>query len=706
MYRLILSLGGLLLLASPSLAAPPSVVLIYADDLGYGDLGCYGQKRWKTPHLDQLAKDGIRFTDFYVAQAVCSASRTALLTGCYPNRVGIFGALNHTARHGIHRDETILPEVFKSQGYATACFGKWHLGHLPEFLPTRHGFDAYLGLPYSNDMWPKHPTAKFPDLPLIDGEKVIETNPDQSQLTTRYTERAVDFIAKNKEKPFFVYVPHTMPHVPIFVSDKFKGKSGAGLYGDVIEELDWSVGQIRAALKQHGLTDKTLVIFASDNGPWLSYGNHGGGAGPLREGKGTTWDGGVRVPFLASWPGVIPAGTVCKEPAMTIDVLPTLAGVCGAKLPPKPIDGLDIRPLLEGKPGAKSPHEALYFYWGQELQAVRSGPWKLHVAHNYVHPETPGADGKPGKMLTRKVEKSLFNLDTDIGESKDVSAANPEVVARLDKLLAKMRADLGDTATMTKGTGQRPAGQTETPKKLLLVGQGPDGGHAPGTHEYAAGMRILAKCLEGVPGLKVEVLHVTEPWKEGPELLARADGVVLFVAEGAKWLDADPKRREALAQVAKRGGGLAVLHWGMGTKDAASIPTALALFGGCHGGPDRKYQVLESVELTPEASHPVTRGLEPLKVKEELYYQLKFAKDGKVVPLVKATIDGKDETVAWGWERPDGGRSFGFSGLHFHENWKHVAYRRLVAQGVLWSLKEAIPEQGLPVRVADADLKP
>jgi len=233
-------------------------------------------------------------------------------------------------------------------------------------------------------------------------------------------------------------------------------------------------------------------------------------------------------------------------------------------------------------------------------------------------------------------------------------------------------------------------------KKLLLVGQGPDGGHAPGTHEYAAGMRTLAKCLEGVPGLEVEVLHVVEPWKEGPELMARADGVVLYVAEGAKWLDTDPKRREALTQVAKRGGGLAVLHWAMGTKEAASIPTAVALFGGCHGGPDRKYKVLET-ELKPaDPKHPVARGLETVKVKEEFYYALKFAKDGKIVPLATARIEDKDETVAWGWERPDGGRSFGFSGLHFHDNWKHVMYRRLVAQGVMWAMKLEIPEKGLP----------
>ncbi len=700
---------GLVLLLTPSgQAAPtatPNVVFIYADDLGYGDLACYGQKKWKTPHLDQLAKDGVRFTDFYVAQAVCSASRTALLTGCYPNRVGIFGALGPASKNGIHRQETLISDLLQLRGYATACFGKWHLGHHPEFLPTRHGFDVYFGLPYSNDMWPKHPTAKFPDLPLIDGEKIIEYNPDQTKLTTQYTERAVDFIAKNKARPFFLYVAQSMPHVPLFVSEKHRGKSGAGLYGDVIEEIDWSVGQIRAALKQHGLTERTLVVFASDNGPWLSYGNHGGSAGPLREGKGTSFDGGMREPFLAAWPGVIPAGSVCREPAMNIDVLPTIADFVGAPPGSLPIDGKSIRPLLEGQSGAKSPHEALYFYWGRELQAVRSGPWKLHVAHEYRHPDPPGADGKPGKQIMRKLPKSLFNLEKDIGEATDVAAENPQVVARLEKLMATMREDLGDSLTRVQGKGARPAGLVTPAKKLVLVGQGPDGAHPAGTHEYAAGMRILAKCLKGVPGVEVEVLNVVEPWKEGPELMARADGVVLFVAEGTRWIDADPKRRAALTRVAKRGGGLAVLHWAMGTKDAASIPTALALFGGCHGGPDRKYKVLET-ELKPVASHPVTRDVKPLTVKEEFYYTLKFAKNGKVIPIATAKIEDKDETVSWAWERPDGGRSFGFSGLHFHANWKHEAYRRLIAQGVLWTMKVEVPEKGLPVQVTEADLKP
>ena len=282
-------------LAAAAAPSRPNIVIIYADDLGYGDLGCYGAKAHTTPNLDRMAAEGIRFTDFYVAQAVCSASRTALLTGCYPNRVGILGALGPQTRFGIADSEQTIASVLKPQGYATAIYGKWHLGHYPKFLPTRHGFDEYFGLPYSNDMWPNHPTVKnFPPLPLIENEQTTETNPDQSQLTTWYTEHAVKFIERNKERPFFLYVPHNMPHVPLFVSDKFRGKASDGLYGDVIEEIDWSVGQILAAIGANGLEDRTLVMFASDNGPWLSYGNHGGSAGQLREGKGTSFEGGVR----------------------------------------------------------------------------------------------------------------------------------------------------------------------------------------------------------------------------------------------------------------------------------------------------------------------------------------------------------------------------------------------------------------------------
>ncbi len=440
---------------------PPNVVIILSDDQGYADVGCYGAKGFETPNLDRMAEEGVRFTDFHVAQGVCTASRAALLTGCYPNRIGLLGALNPSSRHGISASEKTIAEVLKPRGYTSAIYGKWHLGHRPKFLPTRHGFDDYFGLPYSNDMWPKHPTAKFPDLPVIEGEKVIAYNPDQTQLTTWYTERAVKFIAHNKDRPFFLYVAHNMPHVPLHVSDKFKGKSQQGLYGDVIMEIDWSVGQILAGLKEHGLDQQTLVIFTSDNGPWLSYGNHAGSAGPLREGKMTTWEGGHREPCLMRWSGQIPAGIVCREPAMTIDLLPTIAKLAGARLPEHKIDGLDIWPLMAGKPNAKSPHEAYYFYWNRELQAVRSGKWKLHLPHSYISLDgkPAGQDGKPVPYVQLNTPLALYDLAQDVGETSNVADQHRDVVMGLQALADKAREDLGDSATKQEGKGVRPAGQ-------------------------------------------------------------------------------------------------------------------------------------------------------------------------------------------------------------------------------------------------------
>jgi arylsulfatase A-like enzyme len=440
--------------------SPLNVVIILADDQGYGDLGCYGAKDIETPNLDRMAKEGMRFTDFYVAQPVCSASRAALLTGCYPNRVNILYALLPSDRHGISDEEMTIAQMLKPRGYTTAIYGKWHLGHRPKFLPPRHGFDEYFGLPYSNDMWPNHPVGRYPDLPLIEGEKTIAVNPDQTKLTTWYTEHAIKFIEKNKDRPFFLYVAHNMPHVPLHVSDKFKGKSKRGLYGDVIMELDWSVGEILAALKKHNLDERTLVIYTSDNGPWLPYGEHSGSAGPLREGKFTTFEGGVRMPFIARWPEHIPAGSVCYEPAMTIDLLPTIAKLAGAELPKHPIDGLDIWPLLAGKPDAKCPHEALYFYWDRYLQAVRSGRWKLHFPHDYptLAGKPDGKDGKPGRYIGAVTPLALYDLENDVGETTNVARQHPDVVKRLNALAEKARADLGDAAIRQSGKGVRPAG--------------------------------------------------------------------------------------------------------------------------------------------------------------------------------------------------------------------------------------------------------
>jgi arylsulfatase A-like enzyme len=439
----------------------PNVVIIFTDDQGYGDVGCYGAKGYETPHLDRLADEGMRFTNFCVAQAVCGASRAALLTGCYPNRIGMLGAPSHRTTHGIHPDEMLLSELCKQRDYATAIYGKWHLGHHRQFLPLQHGFDEYFGLPYSNDMWPYHPEQpdRFVDLPLIAGNDVNipRVTPDhQKQLTTWYTEHAVDFIDRHHEQPFLLYVAHAMAHVPLFVSDKFAGKSDQGLYGDVIMEIDWSVSQILSALHQHGLDERTLVIFTCDNGPWLSYGNHAGSSGPLREGKGTTWEGGTRVPCLMRWPGRIPAGSVCHEFAASIDLFPTIAGLIGADLPDHPIDGKDIWPLMSGHPDARSPHEAFFYYWGRELQAVRSGDWKLHFPHEYRTLDGPaGRDGIPSKYRQAKTDLTLYNLRTNVGETRDLKEHYPQVVARLEKLAEQARAELGDSATGQQGRGVR-----------------------------------------------------------------------------------------------------------------------------------------------------------------------------------------------------------------------------------------------------------
>lgn len=435
--------------------------------MGYADIGSFNPNPramgYETPHLDRMAREGMRLTNFYAAQAVCSASRAALLTGCYSNRVGILGALFPNSTHGINADEETIAEVLKKRGYATGIFGKWHLGHHEPFLPTRHGFDEYLGIPYSNDMWPPNSrNFNFPPLPLIENEKMIKevTADVQPQLTTLLTERAVQFIERNRERPFFLYLPHPMPHVPLYASEKFKGKTKRGIYGDVIAELDWSVGQILSALKRSGLDEKTLVIFTSDNGPWAEYGDHGGSVGRLRGSKQTSFEGGMRVPFIARWPKRIPAGSVSHKPLMTIDLLPTLAGLAGAELPRnRHIDGRDIWPVLSGRQKSGDVHEALYFYWGNELHAVRSGKWKLHVPHPSKEVPEPGNGGERGSSRPIKVELSLYDLEKDEGEKVNLAAKHPEVVERLMKFIERAREDLGDSLTKREGKNVRPAGQ-------------------------------------------------------------------------------------------------------------------------------------------------------------------------------------------------------------------------------------------------------
>ncbi|HYF36566.1 MAG TPA: sulfatase-like hydrolase/transferase [Prosthecobacter sp.] len=455
-----------------SATATPNIVVIFMDDMGYADVGCFGAQGYQTPNIDRLAQGGRKFTNFHVAQPVCSASRAALLTGCYPNRIGIHGALSPKATHGLAAGELTLAEVVKQKGYATAAVGKWHLGHLPQFLPTQHGFDEYYGLPYSNDMWPFHPEAKpgaYPKLPMIEDSRVVDedvTPEDQTRLTTDYTTRATSFIERNKDKPFFLYLAHSMVHVPLYVSDKFKGKSGAGLFGDVMMEVDWSVGQIMETLAKHGLEQNTWVIFTSDNGPWLSYGDHAGSAGIYREGKGTCWEGGTRVTSIMRWPARLPAGTSSDAMLMTVDLLPTIAGVIGAKLPEHPIDGKDVWPLLAGESGAKNPHDFYAFYYGQnQLQALTTGDgrWKLHLPHGYRtlgdQPQAKG--GVPVKYQPGKISAAeLYDLYADPSESKNVAAQNPEVVAQLQAHAQSIRAELGDSLAKAKrGPGMREAGK-------------------------------------------------------------------------------------------------------------------------------------------------------------------------------------------------------------------------------------------------------
>lgn len=435
-------------------AQRPNIVIVLADDQGYGDLGCYGSPDIRTPNIDRMAAQGFRSTSFYV-EAFCGPSRSALMTGCYPPRTST--AFNHSpkARTGLNPAETTIASALKPLGYSTMIIGKWHLGDAPEFLPMHYGFDRFYGLPYSNDMWPYHPLMHphenenprlvaarkraaytgyagqghyypegggFPDLPLMSNYEVLEYNPDETKLTSTYTQKALEFIRENRRHPFFLYLAHNMPHVPLFPGPKFQGHSHRDRYGDAVEEVDWSVGQVLALLKELKLDRNTLVIYTSDNGPWLEYGIDGGSAGPLRNGKGTHWEGGFRTPGIFWWPGRIPAGQVSSEVMASIDILPTVAGLAGARMPAdRVIDGRDIWPLLKGEPGAKTPHDAFYFFRGSPpgkppvLAAIRAGNWKLHLKQN-------------GDEFTGT---ELYNLEEDVGEKFDRAALYPDVVRSL-----------------------------------------------------------------------------------------------------------------------------------------------------------------------------------------------------------------------------------------------------------------------------------
>ena len=433
---------------------PPNFVVIFCDDLGYSDLGCFGSQKIKTPNIDRMAAEGMRLTSFYSTCSVCSPSRSSLLTGCYPRRVNMH--VNHENlcvlfpgdRKGLNPEEMTIAEVLKAKNYATICVGKWHVGDHPNFLPHKQGFDSYFGIPYSNDM-----NRKEVPLPLLRNERVIESPVDQPMLTPRYTKEVVKFIYGNKDKPFLVYLPHTFPHLPLFASSRFKGKSAHGRYGDTIEEIDWSTGEILKALQDTGVDDNTLILFTSDNGS-----RQPGSNDPLRGRKGQTWEGGQRVPCVARWPGNIPEGSISSEIVSTLDILPTFAKLAGVPLPTKPIDGHDASDILLGEKDARSKHEAFYYYQMDQLQCVRSGKWKLHLAlkskkRNWGKPEG-------------KTPRQLYDLDKDIGETTDVSSDHPDVVKRLLALAEMARSELGDVGS--PGKGQRKAGFVKKASPRLI----------------------------------------------------------------------------------------------------------------------------------------------------------------------------------------------------------------------------------------------
>ena len=423
----------------------PNFVIVFCDDLGYGDLGCFGHPTIRTPSLDRMAREGTRLTQCYTGASVCTPSRAALMTGRLPIRNGMCSSkrrvLFPNSKGGLPASEVTIAEALKGAGYATGCFGKWHLGHLPRFLPTRHGFDRYFGIPYSNDMdrvagSPKGrqsfnaPRSKYWNVPLLQGEKVVERPADQTTITRRYTDAAIKFIDAAGDRPFFVYLPHSMPHVPLFASSDHAGRSPRGLYGDVIEEIDANTGRLLEHLRKAGKSDNTLVIFTSDNGPWLAYGAQGGSAGLLRAGKGTTFEGGMRVCTLAWWPGRIPAAKTSAEVITTMDLLPTLCALAGVKAPrDRPLDGVDVSAALFGT--GPSPRQQVHYYRGSELFALRHQQWKAHF-------QTWGAYGAPPKH-THHDPPLLYDLNADPSEQRDVAKKHPQVVARLRALAKEHR---------------------------------------------------------------------------------------------------------------------------------------------------------------------------------------------------------------------------------------------------------------------------
>ena len=491
--RKLLLLFSLALMGCAQRSDLPNIIIIFTDDQGYGDVGCYGADGFETPNLDQMAKDGIRFTDFYVSQAVCSASRASLMTGSYSERVGVQGALLPWDLNGLDPKTETIAKLLKRHGYTNGIFGKWHLGHMEKYLPLQNGFDEYAGLICSNDMWPvdydgnpliNKKRSYYPTMSFWDGNEPknsIETFENQGQLTTLITDRAVDFIKRNKDNPFFLYVPHPMPHQPIAVSEKFAGKSELGLYGDVMMEIDWSVGEILKTLKENSIDENTLVIFASDNGPALNFGKWGGSAGPLREGKGTMWEGGARVPCIMRWPEKISQNQNISKIAGTIDIFPTIAEIVGEREIRNKIDGVSLMTILNGEPNA-NPRDELFYYYGENLIAVRKGNWKLvfpHEHRSYINVE-PGKNLHPGPYGKGIAGLELYDLEYDIGETTDLAAQFPEVVKDLEKLSESARTTLGDKLTDRVGSeaytticGVRPSivklNHSAIAKKIMLV---------------------------------------------------------------------------------------------------------------------------------------------------------------------------------------------------------------------------------------------
>lgn len=457
-------LFALFCLTCSALAAEkPNVVIIFIDDMGYADIGPFGATKQKTPNLDRMAKEGMKLTSFYAAP-VCSVSRAQLLTGCYGPRISVPGVYFPGDAAGLNPAEITIAERLKEQGYATQCVGKWHVGDQAEFLPTKQGFDHYFGIPYSNDMQKKSAETGEKVTPLMRDGKVAELLSDeqQSKIVERYTDEVLGFIRTNKDKPFFVYFPHSAVHTPIWPGKSFRGKSANGRFGDWVEEVDWSVGRVLDTLRELKIDENTLVIFTSDNGPWLIKGADGGSALPLRGGKGSTWEGGVRVPTIARWPGKIAPASVCDTVSGTIDLLPTCVSIAGGTVPADPIiDGRDLSPVLFGK-STESPREAHYYFEGFGLHAVRQGPWKLAVVPQR---ETMGKEiAEDAKSNPR-----LYNLDSDIGETTNLADQNPEIVAKLTALIDAKNAEIGGQAP----TARRPAGKVKNPKTLYPIAEQP-----------------------------------------------------------------------------------------------------------------------------------------------------------------------------------------------------------------------------------------